>query len=69
MGLWCSVLVGGRVFGLGGRMVMALARRMVFERVLGESGLVELVVGGSMSLGGIFLRWRCWCWRGLFLVA
>jgi hypothetical protein len=25
--------------------------------------LVGLVVGESRFLDGIFLRWRCWCWR------
>jgi hypothetical protein len=56
-GLWCKILVGGRVFGWVGCRVW----RRVSGNALVELGLIGLVVGVSRSLDGICLEWRCWC--------
>jgi hypothetical protein len=58
--LWCRCLVGDRAFGWVGRRVW----RRVFGDVLVMLCLAGLEVGGSRSLVGVCLEWRCWCLRG-----
>jgi hypothetical protein len=67
--LLCRFLVGGRALGWVGRGMLVRVARRVFGRVLVKLDSVGSVVGWSMSLDGIFLRWRRWCWRGLWRVA
>lgn len=58
--MWCRYLVGDMAFGWVERMVWC----RVFGSVLVMPCLAGLEVGGSRSLVGVCLEWRCWCLRG-----
>lgn len=63
LGMYCIHLAEGTVFDLASDKLSDQAERKVVDSVLVGLGLVAWVVGESMSAGGTFLQWRCWCER------